>query len=269
MSFVSIVGMFGLAERDHTDNFIYYDTSIDCIGSKHPIPAELRRYPVPEEGPIADNAVAYLTAKIYIPSSTSEPVLLDALETDAVPGDPASPTYLHSVPRTKTPTVFANGVVSDTNRSSTDSVVTFRLTVSEFVRNSVKQSNLLYAFEHPPSPRFPSRFTRALTPLHSCRLDKGTKRWRNVAAPTRGAQISVMGKCFDLMPNGCLSIELLNVGLSTPGPSYLPPQNSYPNSPNKRQRLLAKVPPRTFPTPTDSCDNSQQNEQYLPSFDNT
>ena len=161
MSFISIVGMFALAERDHTDNFIYYDTSIDCIGSNHPIPAELRRYPVPEEGAIADNAVAYLTAKIYIPTSTNEPILLDALETDAVPGDPASPTYLLSVPRTKTPTVFANGVVSDTNRSSNDSVVTFRLTVSEFVRNSVKQSNLLYAFDSPSPDQYFSVYMRA------------------------------------------------------------------------------------------------------------
>ena len=87
MSFISIVGMFGLAVRDHTDNFIYYNTSIDCIRSNDAIPAELCRYLQPEEATIADNAVAYLTAKIYISNTTMEPVLLNALRTKSSVAD--------------------------------------------------------------------------------------------------------------------------------------------------------------------------------------
>ena len=255
MSFITIVSFFGLSARDKTDNFIFYDTSIECSGSVHPIPAELRRYPLPEEPKIVDNAVVNLTAKIFVPCmNPPQPILLDALETEVFPGDPIDPDYLTRVPLTKCPKIFANGVVSDSDQSSTDCVVTFLLTASEFVRNSVKQTTLLYTFP------FFDLHAITLIRMHSCRLDKGSKRWKNVPAPARNAQISVMGKCFDLMPNGLLSIDLLNVGLSPPSPSYLPPNTAYPSSPNKRRRLLAKVPPRTFPPTSDSSNVAQQRD---------
>ena len=255
MSFICIVGMFGLSARDKSDNFVFYDTSIECSGSPHPIPAELRRYPLAEEPRIVDGAVANITAKLYVPCmNPPQPILLDALETEVFPGDPSDEDYLARIPVTKSPTIFANGVVSDSNQSSTDSIVTFLLTASEFVRNSLKQTTLLYPFT------FCAVLSITLTHVNSCRLDKASKRWKNVPAPARSAQISVMGKCFDLMPNGLLSIDLLNIGLSPPPPTYLPPSTTFTNNPNKRRRLLAKVPPRTFPPTSESTNVPQQHD---------
>ena len=169
--------MFGLSAQDKTDNFIFYNTSIECSSLPHPFQPSCIDTLLPKKPPIADNAIANLTAKLYVPCmNPPQPILLDALETEVFLGDPFDWDYLARIPITKSPTIFANSVVSDSNQSNTNSVVTFLLMVSEFIWNSMKQTMLLYPFSLSLSPCYQLMHT------DSCRLDKGSRQWRNVPA---------------------------------------------------------------------------------------
>jgi hypothetical protein len=149
MSFIQIAGMFPLASVNRSDAFSYYDTSIEFSNTQDgvvpdPIPAELRWFPQRNDRPIRDDAVANVVAKLYIPDS-NEPALLDALRLDVFPGDPSIGPYRDAIPDSN-PTVFANGVVSDAKQLPNDTMATFQLTASQYVRNGVKQTTVLYGF---------------------------------------------------------------------------------------------------------------------------
>jgi hypothetical protein len=70
--------------------------------------------------------------------------VLNTVDIDVFRGDPHSPTYEDHVPAARPPNVFANGTVTDSAQACGDPIATFLITVSEFVRNSRKQSVVLY-----------------------------------------------------------------------------------------------------------------------------
>jgi hypothetical protein len=55
------------------------------------------------------------------------------------------PTYDDHILSSQLPNVFANGTVTDSTQTAGDPIATFLITVSEFVRNSCKQSVILCA----------------------------------------------------------------------------------------------------------------------------
>ena len=91
-------------------------------------------------------------------------------------------------------------------------------------------------------------------------MDKGTARWRNTPIPSRGVQISMLGRVFDLHPNGRLAIDILNIGLNTPPPPPPPLTITEGDSPQKRQKMMARVPPRTFPS-SPAGEKVEQNQR--------
>ena len=144
MSSFFVVGFFALANRDVPGAFSFFDTSIMCAGNPDPVPVDLRHYRGADEAPIADNAVVCISAKAFSPGHIiPEDFLLDTVDIDIFPGDPPVPTYDEHMPAPRAPNVHANGTVTDSQQSGGDSIVTFLITVSEFVRNSRKQSVIL------------------------------------------------------------------------------------------------------------------------------
>lgn len=141
MSFFLVIGLFGLAKRDVPGAFSFFDTSFLCAGNPDPVPVDLRHYRALEDAPIADDAVVGITAKAFSPGHVvPEDFLLDTVDIDIFPGDPHSPTYDDHMPSPRPPNVHANGTVTDSQQTTGDPIVTFLISVSEFVRNSRKQS---------------------------------------------------------------------------------------------------------------------------------
>ena len=144
MSFFVLVGFFALANREVPGPFSFFDTSITCAGNIAPVPVDLRHFRVADDAAIEDDAVALITAKAFSPSQTNtEDFVLDTVDVDVFPGDPHSPTYEEHVPAARPPNVFANGTVTDSAQACGDPIATFLISVSEFVRNSRKQSVVL------------------------------------------------------------------------------------------------------------------------------
>ena len=97
----------------------------------------------------------------------------------------------------------------------------------------------------------------SLHPHCRCRLDKASPRWRNVPAPARGAQVSVMGPIFDVLPNGRVVIDILMIGFGTSTPLTYPPHLSAPNAPDgKKRKFMARAPARPDQTPPDATGSS-------------
>lgn len=142
------VGFFALANRDMPGAFSFFDTSITCAGNPAPVPADLRHFRAADEPPVADDAVALITAKAFSPGqNVAEDFTLDTVDIEVFPGNPCSTTYEDHVPSARPPNVFANGTVTDSAQASGDPIATFLMnelghsdevliTVSEFVRNS-------------------------------------------------------------------------------------------------------------------------------------
>jgi hypothetical protein len=139
MSFFLVIGFFALANCGVPGAFLFFDTSIMCAGNPDPVPVDLRHYCGADEAPIADSAVVCISAKAFSPGH----IIPENFLLDIFPGDPRVPTYDEHMLAPCAPNVHANGTVTDSQQSSGDSIVTFLITVSEFVRNSRKQSVIL------------------------------------------------------------------------------------------------------------------------------
>lgn len=145
MSFFTVVGFFALANKNVPGAFSFFESTITCGGNPAPVPVDVRHYRAANETPVADDAVVFVAAKAFSPGHiVPEDFLLDTIYIDTLPGDPQSATYDDHVPLPRPPVVFANGTVTDNIQTSDDPIVTFVVTVSEFVRNSRKQSVIVY-----------------------------------------------------------------------------------------------------------------------------
>jgi hypothetical protein len=255
MSFFAVVGFFALANRDVPGAFSFFDTTIVCGGNVAPVPVDLRHFRGADDAPIADDAVALVTAKAYSPSQTAtEDFMLDTVDIDVFGGDPRSTSYEEHVPAARPPNVFANSTVSDCAHASEDSIATFLIGVSEFVRNGRKQSVILCVLSS-WSLCFP------LISSHRCRLDKASPRWRNVPPPAHGAQISVIGPIYDILLNGRVVINIVSVAFSSSNALTYPPQLSAPDVPDgKRRKLQARAPRRPQTQPSDATNRGNAAE---------
>jgi hypothetical protein len=129
---------------------VYYDTCLIC--SQGPaIPTELRKYSPVNNTTLQDDTVAFVVARAFAPPrGVFGKVLLDAYHIVPMPGDPSSDSYDEQLPDFPNPLVFAMGVVTsrpatcDTVPGLPGSVMTFTLTLSEYVRGGAKESTLEY-----------------------------------------------------------------------------------------------------------------------------
>ena len=141
MSFFAVIGFFALANRNVPGAFSFFESTITCGGNPALVPADIRHYRAPNEVAVADNSVVFVAAKAFSPGHiVPDEFLLDTISMEVLPGDPRTVAYDDHMPIPRPPTVLANGTVTDTHPSSEDAIVTFTITVSEFVRGSCKQS---------------------------------------------------------------------------------------------------------------------------------
>ena len=77
-------------------------------------------------------------------------------------------------------------------------------------------------------------------------MDKSSPRWKNVPPPNRNAQVTVLGTCFSILPDGSLCVDLDSISLPAP------PQAAASNAaslrempPGKRQKFASRAPTRT------------------------
>jgi hypothetical protein len=157
MSTFTVAGFFGLTagQRVRTEvprsngtsqgvYHIHYVTSVNTSQSGA-VPAELRKYSPPHDSVLQDDTIAFVVAKAYVPmGKTTGNVLLEASHIFPVPGDPRSPEYEERVPDFCCPYIFAQGICTGEHTEKDGGIVTFPVTVSDYIRGSTKQSTLQY-----------------------------------------------------------------------------------------------------------------------------
>lgn len=78
---------------------------------------------------------------------------------------------------------------------------------------------------------------------HSSRMDKGTPRWKNVPPPNKNTQVTVLGSCFLILPDGTLCVDLDSISLPT-APQGAPSVNTPSGDilPGKRLKFASRAP---------------------------
>ena len=146
-----LVSLFFLqsGRRSHDGHHVHYDTTVACLEGL-PIPADVIVECSPSQPLLRDNTAAFVIGGTFVPSrGECGPILLDALQVSPIPGDPDDASYDTHVLSFPIPVVIAQGSVA--SASSTDSCATlsFPLTVSDYVRSSVKRSTVLSVHHQP------------------------------------------------------------------------------------------------------------------------
>jgi hypothetical protein len=125
--------------------YVHYTTAVEC---RQPplLPAELRVFTRLEDLTIyPDKTVALIVAKGYIPpGDVTGDLLLDALHFAPFPGDPSSLDYDSTLPHFLWPLIFGLGTVSGPSKELADQNYSFPISLSEYVRGSLKQSSISY-----------------------------------------------------------------------------------------------------------------------------
>lgn len=154
MSAFGIYGFFALAngrrsskERAGSSSkpvwYCIYSTSLQCA-SGLALPVELRIFH-PQSAPIlADNIVAFVSARAYCPDKDGI-ILLEAYHLFPVPGVPSDEHYQDCIPNMQFPYAFGLGQVGGKAEWLPDRKSrTFPLTVGDYVRDSMISSNIQY-----------------------------------------------------------------------------------------------------------------------------
>lgn len=117
----------------------HYTTSIQCANHVA-LPANLRIYSSASDHLLADDTVAFVIAKAFVPAN--DVVLLDAYHIVDVPGNPRDDAYQDSVPDVPIPFVVGVGEVIRTDESfrGDGKPMAFSVSVSEYVRDGPKTS---------------------------------------------------------------------------------------------------------------------------------
>jgi hypothetical protein len=123
----------------------HYKAAVRCRNSSD-LPAEVRVYS-PYDAIYSDNTFAFIIAKGFVPpANVGGEILLDAMHVAACPGNPADDNYRDSLPDFRWPSIFAFGNVSAPPTELPNRQVRFPISVSEYVRGSVKQSTIECVF---------------------------------------------------------------------------------------------------------------------------
>ena len=100
----------------------------------------------PKDPILRDHTVAFVVAKFNVPTRDGvdghTDMLLEAWHIAPVPGDPADPEYDERVIDFEMPLVFALGIVRADHDGTAGGVITFPVTVTDFVRGSIRETVL-------------------------------------------------------------------------------------------------------------------------------
>jgi hypothetical protein len=149
-----IVGFFGLTEgccliREENGELVntyytLYHTMISALNADDYIDADIRIYS-PLHTPLLPNmTIAYITAKLYAPSNGK--VLLNSLCCFPFLGDPTQDDYDNLFPDELPNFVFLLGNVPTAHTSNASGSHFFMLNVSEYVRDTVRSSQIMYVY---------------------------------------------------------------------------------------------------------------------------
>ena len=124
--------------------YVVYSTSLACAddAEDNAINADLRVFCPQSTALFPDGTVVYASAKMFAPPDP--PILLDAIRIHPFPGDPTSEEYDDHIPQNVASAVVLHGCVTGPPSTSADGSRKFPLTVSEYVRDTVRQSNVQY-----------------------------------------------------------------------------------------------------------------------------
>ena len=147
-----LFGLFGLYDGQRSmkdDNgkstatyYVVYNTSLTCADDPEDngVDANLRVFCPQGTALFADGTVVYGYTKMFVPPKG--PVQLDAIAIHPFPGDPSSDEYDDHVPRAVPSVVVLYGSVTGAPSTGADGSRTFPLTVSDYVRDTIRQSQL-------------------------------------------------------------------------------------------------------------------------------
>ncbi|KAI5990477.1 hypothetical protein EDD15DRAFT_2531072 [Pisolithus albus] len=229
MSTAMVFGFFALANGDRVKTFkagsstatyhCIYETTIQCTSGAL-FPAMLRVYSPYNDVALPDNTIAFVSAKVGIPTSTpGDPVLLEGICVVAVLGDPNSDAYEHALPDFPYPMVVGLGSVTSPPRTLPNGTSkAFDVVSTDYVRDT--------------------RMTSTVT----CVFDSARPRWSKTPLPNQNTVVFYVGHFSDAASTGGLQVELesisLNVGMAESRSAAV----STPSSPSKKRKFTAVVP---------------------------
>ena len=111
------------------------------------------------------------------------------------------------VPDFPFPSIFMNGMVSAGHNVDEGGVVNFPVNVSNYVCRNNKKLTLLYIFT------FFLFACLVITSIISWHMDKGTPRLKNVLTPNKNTQVTLLGTCFQSLPDSNLCADLESISL--------------------------------------------------------
>ena len=81
-------------------------------------------------------------------------------------------------------------------------------------------------------------------------MDKSSPHWKNVPPPNRNAQVTILGTCFLILPDGSLCVDLDSISLPAPPQAAASNTASFREMPpGKRQKFASRAPTRTAAPP--------------------
>ncbi|KAI6146285.1 hypothetical protein BKA82DRAFT_544335 [Pisolithus tinctorius] len=171
-----------------------YDTTIQCPSGAI-FPAQLRIYSPFHDTPLADDTIAFVLARPYIPTSIpKDAILLEASNVVAVPGDPSSEEYESRVPDSPWPYVFGLGTVSSRAITLPDGASkAFSVVSSDYVRDANMTSTVV------------------------CTIDSSHPRWRRTPVPNQNSMVFYSGHFSGAAAGGGITVGLKNITLYVGG----------------------------------------------------
>ena len=125
----------------------YYETCVVCSDDVS-MPAEIRKYAPPKHPILQDDTVAFVVAKLNVPTATgpgsSGTVLIEAWHVAPMPRDPTSDDYNAGMPDFFRPLVLGLGVVAAGHDGLAGGAVTFPVTVFDYVQGGMKEMTVRY-----------------------------------------------------------------------------------------------------------------------------
>jgi hypothetical protein len=246
MSSFTVLGFFALASGRRLQTLkpgtttrtwhAHYTTTIQCINPPY-LPADLRIYSPINDIVHADDTIAFVVARLYVPPTGD--VLLDAIRIVPCPGDPSNDSYDETVPNFQFPMVYGLGVVSSVHETLPNGSTVFPVTLTEYVRDTSQQSNVLCVECYSYSVSITD------TPFLRCLLNRTIPRWKNTPVPAINSVVHFYGICAQISSHGLLTIEIEGITLHISPPPL--PTSSTPDeggSPSKKRRFQTHASPR-------------------------
>ena len=132
------------SSQDGLLRFAHYNSTISTAGK--PVAFADIRAPQPiNDDIIPTKAVVFLIGSVFLQSG-HRPSIIDANFMQVFPGDVNAPMYHNAVPRFPATYIDAIGTVSRRHTVLQDGSKAFTLSISQFVRDSVKTFKLAYVY---------------------------------------------------------------------------------------------------------------------------